>query len=184
MIREFDSDTASHSDFAYLWSLIPNRLTEFQPIRVFSSRVHGHRLRTLYNHVEAKEFCLIIIRNEREEIFGAFCSTPLADRLKTRTWFGTGESFLFTLKPQRQVYKWIGYERIPSGQTQPYEDYFLYGNDQRLLIGGSREALNIGLSIGEDLVEGNSKSCDTFANQPLASAEHFQIIEIEVFSFT
>lgn len=184
MIREFDSRTASHSDFAYLWSFIPTRLIEFQPKRIYSSNIDGHRLRTLYTHVEHHEHCLIVIRNEFDDIFGAFCSRPLTDRLKTRTWFGTGESFLFTLKPQRHVFKWIGYQRIPHGRTKSYEDYFLYANDQRLLIGGSQNPLNIGLCIDEDLVQGSSKSCDTFANQSLSSHEHFQIIEIEVFAFT
>ncbi|CAF3943637.1 unnamed protein product, partial [Rotaria sp. Silwood1] len=86
----------------YLWSLIPGRLTAFQPERIYSSNIHGRRLQTLYDHVEYHEYCLIIIRNENQQIFGGFCSGQLANRTKTRTWFGTGESFLFTLKPERQ----------------------------------------------------------------------------------
>lgn len=184
MIREFATTTASHSDFAYLWSLIPNRLTGFQPERVYSSNIHGHRLRTLYNHCEFYENCFIIIRNELDEIFGAFCSTSLATRSQIRTWFGTGESFLFTLKPQRQVFKWIGYQKFDQSQTKPYEDYFIHANDQCLQFGGSQNALDIGLNIDHELTEGQTKQCDTFANKPLSANESFQIIEIEVFGFT
>lgn len=184
MIREFDATTASHSDFAYLWSLIPNRLSDFQPERIYSSNIHGRRLRTLYDHVEYHEYCLIVIRNEHQQIFGAFCAGQLANRSKTRTWFGTGESFLFTLKPERQVFKWVGYQTAAKGCTKAYEDYFIYADDERLQMGGSLEPLNIGLSIQQDLNEGSTRPCDTYASQPLSSSEHFQIMEIEVFGFT
>lgn len=184
MIREFDTTTASHSDFAYLWSLIPNRLADFQPERIYSSNIHGRRLRTLYDHVEYHEYCLIIIRNEHQQIFGGFCSAPLANRTKTRTWFGTGESFLFTLKPDRQVFKWIGYQTSNKGNTKAYEDYFLFANDECLQMGGSEDPLNIGLRIEHDLNDGYTKACQTYASQPLSSSEHFQIMEIEVFGFT
>jgi hypothetical protein len=184
MIREFDTTTASHSDFAYLWSLIPSRFSDFQPERIYSSNIHGRRLRTLYDHVEYHEYCLIIIRNENQEVFGGFCSGQLANRTKTRTWFGTGESFLFTIKPERQVFKWAGYLPATNGNTKAYEDYFIYANDERIQIGGSKEPLNIGLSIQQDLNEGSTKQCDTYASKPLSSIENFQIMEIEVFGFS
>jgi hypothetical protein len=184
MIREFDTTTASHSEFAYLWSLIPSRLSDFQPERIYSSNIHGRRLRTLYDHVEYHEYCLIIIRNEYQQVFGAFCSDQLANRSKTRTWFGTGESFLFTLKPDRQVFKWVGYQTTTKGSTKAYEDYFIYADNERLQIGGSKEPLDIGLSIQQDLNEGDTRRCDTYASKPLSSSEHFQIMEIEVFGFT
>lgn len=184
MIREFATTTASHSDFAYLWSLIPSRLTGLQPERVYSSNIHGHRLRTLYNHCEFYENCFIIIRNELDEIFGAFCSSPLATRSQIRTWFGTGESFLFTLKPQRQVFKWVGYQKFDQSQTKSYEDYFIHANDLCLQFGGSQNGLDIGLDIDHELNEGHTKQCDTFANKSLSSNQTFQIIEIEVFGFT
>ncbi|CAF0876348.1 unnamed protein product [Adineta ricciae] len=184
MIREFDTSIASHSDFAYLWSFIPSRLTEFQPERIYSSNIHGRRLRTLYDHVEFYEHCFIIIRNELEEIFGVFCSSALSSRSKARLWFGTGETFLFTLKPKRQVFKWVGYQKLTMGDTKPYEDYFIHADDEYLQFGGSKEALDVGLCIQHDLNEGSTKQCDTYANKPLSSCEYFQIIEIEVFGFT
>lgn len=184
MVREFDTNTASHSDFAYIWSLVPSRLADFQPERLYSSHIHGRRLRTLYDHVEYHECCVIIIRNEKQEVFGAFCSGQFAQRTNNRTWFGTGESFLFTLKPDRQVFKWIGSSSASKGSTQPHEDYFIHADDERLQIGGSKEPLSIGLVIQHDLNEGSTSACDTYASKPLSSVEHFQIMEIEVFGFT
>ena len=184
MIREFDTTTASHSDFAYLWSLIPNRLADFQPERIYSSNIHGRRLRTLYDHVEYHKYCLIIIRNEHQQIFGGFCSGQLANRTKIRSWFGTGESFLFTLKPERQVFKWVGNQTSNKGSTKAHEDYFIYADDERLQMGGSEEPLDIGLCIQQDLNKGSSRQCDTYASEPLSSSEYFQIMEIEVFGFT
>ena len=184
MIREFDAITACHSDFAYLWSLIPTRLTEFQPECIYSSDIHGRRLRTLYDHVEFYEHCFVIIRNEHDEIFGAFCSGQLSLRSRIRTWFGTGESFLFTLKPERQVFKWIGSQRTNMADTKSYEEYFIHADNEYLQIGGSKESLDIGLCIQQDLNQGSTRRCDTFVNKPLSKTEYFQIIEIEVFSFT
>ena len=184
MVREYDTTSATHADFAYLWSFIPNRLADFQPERIYSTNIHGRRLRTLYDHVAYHENCLIIIRNENDEVFGAFCSTQLANRYQNRTWFGTGESFLFKLKPERQIYKWIGYQSSTKGNTKPYEDYFVSANDDRLQFGGSKEPLNIGLTIDKDLNEGSTRQCDTFDSTPLSTNEHFQIYEIEVFGFT
>ena len=184
MIREFHTLTAKHSDFAYLWSLIPTRFIDFQPERIYSSNIHGRRLRTLYDHVEYHKYCLIIIRNEHQQIFGGFCSGQLANRTKGRTWFGTGESFLFTLKPERQVFKWVGCQTSIKSSTKAYEDYFIYADDERLQMGGSEEPLNIGLCIEQDLNTGSSRQCDTYASKPLSSNEHFQIMEIEVFGCT
>jgi hypothetical protein len=184
MIREFDTTAASHSDFAYLWSLIPPRLADFQPERIYSSNIHGRRLRTLYDHVEYHEYCLIMIRDEEQHVFGAFCAGQLAHRTKTRTWFGTGESFLFTLKPERQVFKWVGYQSANQGRTKSTEDFFIYADDERLQVGGSAEPMNIGLCIQHDLNQGSTRQCDTYASRPLAAKEDFQIMEIEVFGFT
>ena len=127
---------------------------------------------------------MIIIRNEHQQIFGGFCSTPLANRTKTRTWFGTGESFLFTLKPERQVFTSAGCPTLSKENIKRSEDYFLFANNDCLQIGGSEEVLKIDLRIEHDLNEGSSKACDTFASRSLSSNEHFQIMEIEVFGFT
>ena len=184
MIREFDTTTSSHSDFAYLWSFIPNRFADFQPERIYSSNIHGRRLRTLYDHVEYHEYCFIMIRNEQQHVFGAFCAGQLANRTKGRSWFGTGESFLFTLKPERQVHKWVGSLPGTRGPTKAHEDFFIYADDERLQIGGSADALNIGLLIQQDLNQGSTRGCDTFASLPLSTIENFQIMEIEAFGFT
>jgi hypothetical protein len=182
MIREFETTIANHSDFAHLWSLIPICLTDFQPEQIYSSNIHGYCLQTLYDNVQYHDHCFILIRNEIDDVFGAFCSSQLSNRTKIQTWFGTGESFLFTLKPQRQVFKWVGLQRSDQSQTKPYENYFIHASDERLLIGGSREALDIGLYIQQDF-KGSTRQCDTFMNQPLSTIEHFQIMEIEGVSF-
>ncbi|CAF1512069.1 unnamed protein product, partial [Didymodactylos carnosus] len=180
MIREIDTSILSHAQIAFLWSLLPKRLSVFQPELVYTSRIHGHRLLTLYDHVEYYEHCIIIIKNQLMEIFGAFCSGSWAQRYQHRNqYFGNGETFLFTFVPQNYVYKWVGLEH----RAKLTEEYFLCGDNERLMIGGSSNPLNIGLSIDQDLFTGSTKQCDTFLNQPLSSLEKFEILDIEVIGF-
>jgi hypothetical protein len=45
----------------------------------------------------------MIIKDEAHATFGAFCSSPWEPH---PTFFGTGESFVFTVRPEFGVYRW------------------------------------------------------------------------------
>jgi hypothetical protein len=69
-------------------------------------------------------------------MFGAFCSSYWRDRRessKNLSYFGTGETFLFTLSPQKKKYEWVGLheDEIPNTAHM-----FLAGDNSVLTIGG------------------------------------------------
>ena len=60
------------------------------------------------------------------QVFGAFIASDLAQRHKSKgQFFGTGESFLFTLQPTAACHKWKG-----------ESSFFLLAQEGELVVGG------------------------------------------------
>ena len=57
------------------------------------------------------------------KVFGAFIVGSLTDR-RNNTFFGSGESFLFSLYPRFQCFEWTA-----------ESDLILRGNDDELIVG-------------------------------------------------
>lgn len=57
------------------------------------------------------------------QVFGAFIVGSLTDR-RNNTFFGSGETFLFMLKPHPQRFEWTA-----------ESDLILRGNDEEIIIG-------------------------------------------------
>ena len=57
------------------------------------------------------------------QVFGAFIASDLRERHDAQ-FFGTGETFLFALVPQRTLFRW-------TGET----DLILRANDRELIVG-------------------------------------------------
>uniref|UniRef100_A0A1S4LK94 Uncharacterized protein n=2 Tax=Ixodes scapularis TaxID=6945 RepID=A0A1S4LK94_IXOSC len=67
----------------------------------------------------------------REQRFGAYCSTKWQER--KQTYFGTGETFLFTFTPQPKRYPWVG---ANSASDVPHSSkLFLSANQHMIQIG-------------------------------------------------
>ena len=77
------------------------------------------------------------------QIFGAYCSADWSTRKnlhKELSYFGTGETFVFTLSPQRRRYPWVGVE---LGEKTPASAHmFMAASKQTLLIGGGLATYN------------------------------------------
>ncbi len=73
------------------------------------------------------------------QIFGAFCAGLWSDR-HNKTYFGFGESFLFTLVPKEIKYPWVGQQpqqqENDNRQHQVKRELFLFVNHEKLIIGG------------------------------------------------
>ncbi|CAF3868229.1 unnamed protein product, partial [Didymodactylos carnosus] len=83
-------------------------------------------------------------------LFGAFCSGLWSLR-HNKSYFGTGESFLFTLYPKQIKYPWIGIRRASEEAHQRFstttdnnnsshisaiKELFLFVNNEKISIGG------------------------------------------------
>ncbi|XP_041789545.1 TBC1 domain family member 24-like [Chelmon rostratus] len=107
--NKFTSSVVTGTEMRVVWAWIPERFALFSPIRLFNTAQHGRSLASFYSHVEGHEPAVLIIKTADEEVFGAFLSTDMIERRKHDsgglTYFGTGECFVFTLRPSMERYQ-------------------------------------------------------------------------------
>lgn len=177
-IQETSTGILSHSHLTTLWNWIPQRLTVNAPSLLFTTEVNGTSMATLFNVLDELEHCILVIKTFDNEIFGAYCSGSWNDRKqKGVMYFGSGETFLFTLQPEKKIFRWVGMRNQSTTSTQ---ELFLRVDLSKIVIGsGSYE----GLTISSNLSDGYTNRCETFENDPLCSQQHFQIAVLEVIGF-
>uniref|UniRef100_A0A672GG34 TBC1 domain family member 24 n=1 Tax=Salarias fasciatus TaxID=181472 RepID=A0A672GG34_SALFA len=206
--ENFSSSVVTGTEMRVVWAWIPERFALFSPIRLFSTAEHGRSLASFYSHVEGHEPTVLIIKTLDEEVFGAFLSTDLIERRKYDcnevTYFGTGECFVFTLRPNMeryqqtvvnimtrkaspqqsqtgvgassQILKSSNTLSVSARHKEQEASMFIAGNDSQLVIGGDG---GHALCLQADLEGGHTESCDTFKNIPLCKS-HFKIQSLEV----
>lgn len=163
-----------------IWTWLPTRYAVCQPLLLYTSEEHGTSLVTLYSRVENYQPTIIVIKNCEDEIFGAFCSSYWRERkqsTKNLSYFGTGETFVFTLAPEKKKYDWVGLkeENIPNTANM-----FQAGDRHVLTVGGGHgEAI----LLDENLLHCRTEHCDTFGNEPLCVKKDFSCKVVEVYGF-
>ncbi|KAK7499242.1 hypothetical protein BaRGS_00009502 [Batillaria attramentaria] len=162
-----------------IWDWLPVRYAGLtKPVLLFTSAEHGTSLRTLYSHIEDQPYTVIVIQTTTGEVFGAFCAGAWNERRtcsRNVSYFGTGETFLFTLVPERCKYDWVG---ILDPHVPHTANMFLAGDDRCLIIGGGKgEAI----SLDETFEHCRTEACDTFQNPPLCPQQDFTCNTVEVF---
>ncbi|RVE76503.1 hypothetical protein OJAV_G00008550 [Oryzias javanicus] len=200
----FFSSIVTKVEMRVIWAWIPERFALFSPVRLFSTAEHERSLASLYSHVEGQEPVVLIIKTMDEEVFGAFLSTDVSERNKhnsqTPMYFGTGECFVFTLRPSMERYQRAMVniltriasplqktcvspqisELLDCQRTQRPKDQhasmFIAGDDRQLIIGGDG---GHALFLEGNLECGCTESCDTFMSNPLCKG-NFQIQSLEV----
>ncbi|XP_059527909.1 oxidation resistance protein 1 isoform X10 [Myotis daubentonii] len=101
------------------------------------------------------------------EVFGALASEPFK---VSDGFYGTGETFVFTFRPEFEVFKWTGDNM-----------FFIKGDMDSLAFGGGGG--EFALWLDGDLYHGRSHSCKTFGNNTLSKKEDFFIQDIEIWAF-
>ncbi|KAG8009133.1 TBC1 domain family member 24 [Nibea albiflora] len=105
----FSSEIVSAKEMRDIWSWIPERFALCQPQLLFTTSTHGCSL-------------------NRYRVCGAFLSTDWEERKRGGnkvSFFGTGECFVFRLKPEIERYEWVVIrhpELASSIKTQELED--------------------------------------------------------------
>eukprot|EP00056_Hartaetosiga_gracilis_P005621 m.86913 g.86913 ORF g.86913 m.86913 type:complete len:740 (-) comp12227_c0_seq5:214-2433(-) len=135
---------------------------------IYSSVEHGISLHTLYRHAALNPGpSLLIVSDVNEYVFGSYVSNTweITDRF-----YGSGESFLFTIKPEVNIFKWTG-----------ENNYVMMGEKEALVVGGGGG--KFGLWLDEEFNHGCSEPCPTFANECLASSNQFTINKVELWGF-
>ncbi|CAG0890677.1 unnamed protein product [Cyprideis torosa] len=169
-----------------LWGWLPMRITMYQPHLLYTTDVHGCSLSTLYNKAQAYEPTILIVKTLDGDIFGAYCSSPWSDRNAKNemtgyrhTYFGTGETFLFSLYPECRRYSWVG--KTSSKGVAHSEELFMAADSHMITVGGGNGQ---GLWIDSEIRYGKTERCDTFGNEPLTAKKDFEVQVLEVYGFT
>ncbi|XP_003201409.4 TBC1 domain family member 24 isoform X1 [Danio rerio] len=106
----FSSEIVSAKEIRDIWSWIPERFALCQPQLLFTTSTHGCSLNRFYAHCEGYEPTLLLIRTTDREVCGAFLSTDWEERKRggnKLSFFGTGECFVFRMKPEMERYEWV-----------------------------------------------------------------------------
>ncbi|XP_043233642.1 GTPase-activating protein skywalker-like [Amphibalanus amphitrite] len=185
------SNTIGVKELLRLWESVPARFALCSPLLLYTSSEHGFSLKTFYQRVGTFEPTVLLLRTTEGEVFGAYCSAhwntrnQLLEDGSRHAYFGTGETFLFSLRPELSVYRWVGAARAggePRAAPLRHEQQLFQAADTTMLtVGGGGGGQAIWLD--ESLSRGRSDRCQTFANPPLAPHGSFEVACIEVFGF-
>ncbi|XP_055540566.1 GTPase-activating protein skywalker isoform X5 [Wyeomyia smithii] len=178
------SHTLTIRELFTLWSWLPVRITMYQPVLLYTTEEHGCSLTTFYVRVEQHEPTLLMIKTCNNEVFGAYCSSRWFernlkdDRGQRQAYFGTGETFLFSLYPERAKYPWVGIEG-DKGLGHGSE-LFMAADSKMITIGGGEGQA---IWMDENIRFGKTDRCQTFNNPPLCATGDFEIRVLEVYGF-
>ncbi|XP_061379268.1 GTPase-activating protein skywalker isoform X2 [Danaus plexippus] len=189
-IREKMSEETCKQMLFTLWSWLPIRITMYQPVLLYTTEEHGCSLTTFYVRVEHHEPTLLMIKTCNNEVFGAYCSTRWFERNQKdergnrQAYFGTGETFLFSLHPVRAKYPWVGCtDKKDEGEnkTTHANSLFMAADNTMITIGGGDGQA---IWMDENIRFGKTDRCSTFNNPPLCPAGDFEIRVLEVYGFS
>ncbi|XP_072936393.1 GTPase-activating protein skywalker isoform X6 [Epargyreus clarus] len=190
-IREKLSEETCKQMLFTLWSWLPVRITMYQPVLLYTTEEHGCSLTTFYVRVEHHEPTLLMIKTCNNEVFGAYCSTRWFERNQKdergnrQAYFGTGETFLFSLYPERAKYPWVGCAALADGKGDERvahgSELFMAADSKMITIGGGDGQA---IWMDENIRFGKTDRCSTFNNPPLCPSGDFEIRVLEVYGFS
>ncbi|XP_028160875.1 GTPase-activating protein skywalker isoform X8 [Ostrinia furnacalis] len=187
-IREKMPEETGKQMLFTLWSWLPVRITMYQPVLLYTTEEHGCSLTTFYVRVEHHEPTLLMIKTCNNEVFGAYCSTRWFERNQKdergnrQAYFGTGETFLFSLHPVRAKYPWVGCLQEDEDPRTPHaRSLFMAADNTMVTIGGGDGQA---IWMDENIRFGKTDRCSTFNNPPLCPSGDFEIRVLEVYGFS
>ena len=150
---ETRSEIIGDVELEAIWSFLPRRLVITDPRLIFTTAANGFNLRTM---IEATKECFPVfaVIRTRDYAFGFYSSDSLYGAEQDKT-VGTGECFLFALRPVLKMFPW----------TKKNSSFFVLSERNHLLTIGSG-GTGAGLVLTDDL-NAQSWSCATFDNFPL-----------------
>ncbi|XP_063375964.1 GTPase-activating protein skywalker isoform X5 [Cydia fagiglandana] len=154
---------------------------------MYTTEEHGCSLTTFYVRVEHHEPTLLMIKTCNNEVFGAYCSTRWFERNQKdergnrQAYFGTGETFLFSLYPERAKYPWVGCSNDSKETVAHGSELFMAADSRMITIGGGDGQA---IWMDENIRFGKTDRCSTFNNPPLCPSGDFEIRVLEVYGFS
>ncbi|NXL84806.1 TBC24 protein, partial [Alectura lathami] len=121
-IQNFSSSIVSAQEMRIIWSWIPERFSLFPPLLLFSTSEDGCSLQRFYSCCEGYEPTVLLLQTAEGEVCGAFLSSDWSERKKsgvTSGFFGTGECFVFTVRPEMERYEWVFIKKPELAKAVP-----------------------------------------------------------------
>lgn len=163
-----DSDILSAKDISYLQYKMPDRHSMDKWEMVYSTTKHGISINTFYTKVNLRAPSVIIVEDTNHHVFGGYASEPWVKTKQVH--YGSGESFLFKLKPVSKVFKW-----------SKLNDYYMFSKPDFISFGSGGGGY--GLWLDADFEHGSSATSDTYLNEPLSiTGEQFKVLRMEVWA--
>lgn len=133
----------------------------------YSTARDGTSLHTLLRKAAGAAPSLLVVKDRSGGVFGAYCTEQwhMGPRF-----YGTGETFVFQVRPRRALYPWA---QSPGVQN----DFFQFVGHDGLGVGG---AGHWAVFLDEELLRGSSGECATFASPCLAGREDFEVLGVEL----
>lgn len=166
---EGESEVLHLQDIHNITACLPPRITGSNWRLVFTTSRDGFSLASLFRKCQDLSGpVLLAIEDTGGAAFGALLSDP--PRLEEH-FYGTGESFLYSVRPSYRVYSWTGENLL-----------FVRGSQESLVVGAGEG--HFGIFIDSNLCQGRSQSCLTYRNQPLSPGGDFVIKSLECWTFS
>ena len=166
---DIQSDILNTNQLKELHSRLPNYHQYSNLYRIFTISKDGSALKTLYDKCEGINNSVIIIKDDEDNIFGAYASEVFTP---TSKFSGTGECFLFTFYKGNKIHIYCS-----TGKN----DHYMYCDDEHICFGCSDDFFS--LSIRNNLLEGYSKYTQTYENESLNNRDKFIVVRLEVWGF-
>ncbi|KAJ3096095.1 hypothetical protein HDU97_006217 [Phlyctochytrium planicorne] len=182
-----------------MWSWIPPKLRLDELGLAFTTKEHGYNLTTMLQTTIGKKPLILVIQTS-DSVFGAFLTEPWPqDDASRGRFYGTGECFIFTLRPFAKLYPWVGREldetTTPTDEKKAQElaerraaiektsSFFIMSTKREIVVGGGGG--RFGIWLDEDLHKGTTDNCLTFGNDPLTGNgdKEFECLNLEVYAF-
>jgi len=164
-----ESKLLNEEDFKKLRYCLPFRFRDLNWIRIFTTAVHGTSMTTFYSKLNGVGSTIMLIQDTNGYVFGGYASEEWE---KKKTFFGTGECFVFSIRPKFAYYPWTR-----------YNDYFMYASNEGLAM-GSGENGRFAFYIDSEFEYGTSEISITYLNKRLSCVEEFSCILLEVWALT
>lgn len=114
-VRNVSSDIVDEALFSKLYCWLPERIAILKPTLLFSTNKNGYSMDAFFRASDERMPSLLLIKTTEGSIIGAYLTSDWTERKSDpNSYFGTGETFLFTLSPECKKYGWIG---IKSGES-------------------------------------------------------------------
>lgn len=163
-----ESELMRLEEIHFLSTNFPARIIGSDWKLAYTTSKQGFSLSNVYRHFQNERSpTLLVIMDTGGSVFGALISEPI--RLDEH-FYGTGESFLFTLRPCKKIFNWTGENQL-----------FVQGTSDALIIGAGEG--HFGLYIDSNIYKGRTQPCATYRNSALCPHEDFVIKSLECWTF-